>query len=579
MWLVGSLAYLFFFYPIWSTYFPVGDDIAFLANSRFEYWREWGSLGFSEYFRTYPEWAAHASDFLRPVVNFYWAVVYSIAGDNWAVYMASIYVWHSGVCVLATGFFSRQLQLKTSTAIILLMALLVSPSFVGPGIAAFSVSYGFAMLLATALTILLIINCLNRNLALVLIIGTTLVLTKEFGLAVCTTLAVAHWFLQSDSNLNQRLGLTMALISPIILYGIWRYCIFGTETNLYVFGATDLITQTISNAIAVPINALHTSPKWALWSLSQLSNRSPSQFDLVFALTIFANLMFWSMSAYFAWKLLHQSDRYPQALVLLGLLIGGLAGYFVLVGPQSRLIYGLVALSIVAVAWGVQDSERIGRNLSRIVLGCYFIIAVHSLYISLDSSNVHLNSDRSNRMAQLVETIQAADSPARIWLANSMAGFSSTTALMRLANTDAEIIETNAWWSHRKIGHANSVGEWPAGHLRNRGGEVILSAGSDSQVLLKSTPPEGLFHIFFLASPKLIEMLDARHFARRGIIYELPSHMDIPKPRIDGPLQMTIPLAADDVLIYFDGNLDRYCLWRRVGQQSCDTTNSEEINP
>lgn len=250
-----------------AAHFPLGDEWALLAaaDGSITSWREWFTLGFSEYFVCRPELMSPYTDFARPGFN----AVYALLGllfepDSGARLLFNCAV--VGALSALTAWAALRAGSSRPTALLLAAMLPLLPSL----LPALVLIYPFLAYdpLTACLCVGALIAYQGRRYALAIALMTTAVLTKETSLALALALPVHYWLDRRGSEPGARARLTGVLLAlPFLGWIALRWLTFGDLS-----GGTYTVGRTPAEILN---NLLGNLRRWPLWVSVPASAEGP----------------------------------------------------------------------------------------------------------------------------------------------------------------------------------------------------------------------------------------------------------------------------------------------------------------
>ncbi len=124
-----SIYYSFIRY---ANYVLILDEPAFVGSTLKRNFYDWFTVGYSNYFKTYPEWLHNYSNFIRPVTNIIFWMEHLIFNNTYALYVS---IYYLAIYLAFYEFISCTRDLKLQGIFFTTAAVIwtVSPAVVSPG--------------------------------------------------------------------------------------------------------------------------------------------------------------------------------------------------------------------------------------------------------------------------------------------------------------------------------------------------------------------------------------------------------------------------------------------------------------
>lgn len=206
--------YLYYF-GIYKSYFPYGDDPAVLhASSKMS--AAWITEGFSRYFIVYPEWNNSFTNFMRPVVNLLMWLEQAAFGHHYSLYFATYFAAQYALCVF-TILVAKHLGASQRGLYAVGIATALSPAFIGEGLYSIVFHFDTWCGLFTVASLYLV---LRGRYALAVIAMTAAVFTKESALYAPIAAALTVFLLTRHKVFSA------SMLTPILLWIAARKFVF-----------------------------------------------------------------------------------------------------------------------------------------------------------------------------------------------------------------------------------------------------------------------------------------------------------------------------------------------------------------
>ena len=393
--------------PIISDYVPTNDEIVLEAASTslgggFSPVR-WVTEGYHSYFRPYPEWGFHSTDFWRPLTNgLFWAD-YQLFGTHWGNQLLFAYLMHGLVVGLTAYFASRILRLRLPFVLLAVLLAALNPALWSRYASSHAISNvvqfpTFQTEIVCAMVMFIgMLLFIRRQFVLFAVLLSAAVCFKETALTVPVSALVltGAWLTPDQRKSLKNFAL---LATPLAVWGVAKIFVFKYGALTYPLVQTSrsgMFLQPIRNLLLWP-TGLYVGPLKAT-ILAVNSHDWGKIAEHATALMI--NTGWWVLFAVAVIALLRSSagqwfTKPPQIwAIALVFAAGNLAlaillqvtqlrfGYFwFAVGPAalfvvlSRWAYGSLAATVLTAGIIIQQILTIGDSFSEQSLEVYRVI-------------------------------------------------------------------------------------------------------------------------------------------------------------------------------------------------------------